>query len=256
MSGSEAQNYADNNGFTFVANDPSSPSGKCGANLSWQLSSDGVLTVSGNGAMNDFNNSSAAPWAKYSTKTDGFLITSVVITEGVTSVGANAFSNCRELSSISLPAGLLKIGASAFENCSGVSSAIIPESTSSIASKAFSACTALSEITIGSSVKSIGDEAFMLTGIKELNLSSSVTSIGKQAFYGCQDLLSCQNPGSNEYCREGVCGMCFTAFCIRWNFTHRDRRFLLLRGVLCFRISLFPQGSAVSQKELFIPARH
>lgn len=195
VSGSEAQNYADNNGFTFVANDPSSPSGKCGANLSWQLSSDGVLTVSGNGAMNDFNNSSAAPWAKYSTKTDGFLITSVVITEGVTSVGANAFSNCRELSSISLPAGLLKIGASAFENCSGVSSAIIPESTSSIASKAFSACTALSEITIGSSVKSIGDEAFMLTGIKELNLSSSVTSIGKQAFYGCQDLLSAKIPG-------------------------------------------------------------
>lgn len=33
VSGSEAQNYADNNGFTFVANDPSSPSGKCGANL-------------------------------------------------------------------------------------------------------------------------------------------------------------------------------------------------------------------------------
>ena len=71
-------------------------SGTCGAegdgsNLTWTLDSEGLLTISGSGAMYDYYN--YVPW-------DGSRIKSVEITEGVTSIGNKAFSRCTSLTSV------------------------------------------------------------------------------------------------------------------------------------------------------------
>ncbi len=193
--GSEAERYAKSNGFSFTAADVSEPSGSCGEGLTWKLSSSGVLTISGNGRMTDFRDASSAPWAKYAAGSGNYLITSVTVSRGVTSIGSYAFSDCRSLTAVTLPAGLSEIGTSAFENCSALRSVSIPDSTTKIGDKAFTACTALAEITMPGGVTSIGEKAFMLTGLTKLRLPSSVTETGDQAFYGCDRLTTAELPG-------------------------------------------------------------
>ena len=75
-------------------------SGTCGENLSWILTEDGVLRISGNGAMPDYSTSSVVPWYSKRTK-----ITSVVVEPGVTNVGDYAFYACLKLAEVELPDG-------------------------------------------------------------------------------------------------------------------------------------------------------
>ena len=77
--------------------------GKCGANLTWILDSDGVLTISGKGAMYDYTNQGnididMPPWREY-----GIQISSLVIDDGVTSIGDAAFCYCIALETLSIP---------------------------------------------------------------------------------------------------------------------------------------------------------
>ena len=55
----------------------------------WILDDDGVLTIYGNGKMGDYSSSIAAPWEK--------SIKSVVIEQGVTSIGKGAFNGCTKI---------------------------------------------------------------------------------------------------------------------------------------------------------------
>ncbi|MBQ4100306.1 MAG: leucine-rich repeat domain-containing protein, partial [Oscillospiraceae bacterium] len=88
-------------------------SGTCGENLTWQLTYDNAvevveytLTISGTGAMTEFGSPDDIPWVNYN-------ITSVVINEGVTSIGSYAFSGCA-LTAIEIPKSVTYIGSSAF----------------------------------------------------------------------------------------------------------------------------------------------
>ena len=135
-------------------------SGTCGAegnngdNLTWILDDEGVLTISGTGAMASWN-WKGSPW--YANKDK---IESVVIEDGVTSIGANAFDGCSGLTSITIPSSVTSIGEGAFEGCSGLTSITIPSSVTSIGKYAFSGCSGLTSITIPNSVTSIGTSAF------------------------------------------------------------------------------------------------
>lgn len=193
-SGSEAEKYANINGFTFRSED-SAISGKCGDNLSWSLSKDGVLTVSGNGNMTDFASADDAPWAKYAKKTDGVVITSVKLNSGVTSVGSYAFSECRQLNTVSFPSSLTSIGLCAFEDCSSLGAVSVPGTVQKIGEAAFYGCSSLESVTVGNGVSSIGNSAFSLTAIKELSLPISVTEIGEKTFYYCESLTSVSAKG-------------------------------------------------------------
>ena len=82
--------------------------GANGDNLTWTFDHDGILTISGTGAMKDYN-SSDPPWYSYHSS-----IRSVVINNGVTNIGACVFQKHDMLSSISLPASLNDIGRFAF----------------------------------------------------------------------------------------------------------------------------------------------
>lgn len=113
-------------------------SGTCGApgnekNVTWRIQN-GVLTISGTGAMQDMVLGLIAPQAWWSYKEN---FTTVVIEEGVTSIGEEAFYDCAGLESVTLPRSLTTIGHGAFFLCSGLKSVTIPTGVTSIEAQAF-----------------------------------------------------------------------------------------------------------------------
>ncbi|MBP3286136.1 MAG: leucine-rich repeat domain-containing protein [Prevotella sp.] len=103
-------------------------SGSCGTNVTYTyVSSTNTLTIQGSGAMTDYSYSSDVPW--YSYKAD---IKTVVIKDGVTSIGNFAFSGRSGLTSIEIPNSVTSIGSYAFSGCSGLTSIEIPNSVTSI----------------------------------------------------------------------------------------------------------------------------
>ena len=200
-------------------------SGNCGAygdNLTWKLDSEGTLTISGMGEMEDRKYITDAPWSPYE-----YDIVSVVIEDGVTSIGNEAFDRCVSLTSITIPDSVTTIGDEAFYYCKSLTSIILPDGVTSIGDRAFYWCDSLTSITIPDSVTSIGDSAFSccysLTDInvnsknkyyasedgvlfnkdksvlilypkgktvKEYSILDSVTTIGNDAFFNCLSLTS------------------------------------------------------------------
>ena len=128
-------------------------SGSCGENLTWTLV-DGVLTISGTGEMYNFS-SDNAPWYNIRSR-----IESVVIEDGVTSVGINAFNGCSNLTSVELPDSMERIWYAAFPFCNNLKSITIPNGVKDIGFCAFYGCSSLENVTISESLTNIGDEAF------------------------------------------------------------------------------------------------
>ena len=185
-------------GSTLTSNDLGVNESKIGSywvedNLTWKLDADGTLTISGTGAMKDYdynNNPSPANQKKGSVK-------KVVIKDGVTSIGKDAFKNCSNLKSITILDSVTSIGDFAFSDCSSLTSITIPDSVTSIGDFAFSGCSSLTSITIPDSVTSIGDDAFSYCrSLTSITIPDRVTSIGNLAFYDCSGLTSITIPDS------------------------------------------------------------
>ena len=93
-------------------------SGYCGAStneggeesVTWSLDDEGTLTVSGSGAMADYEYDDA-PWYDYRSS-----IKQIVIENGVTSIGDAAFNCCTSLSSVTIADSVTWIGCQAFED--------------------------------------------------------------------------------------------------------------------------------------------
>jgi hypothetical protein len=130
-----------------AANDKVIASGTTG-DCSWTLTENGVLTVSGDGAMEDYKNDTPsqniddtiAPWRDK-------VIKAAVIMHGVTNIGDYAFSGCKDLTSILIPNSVASIGDYAFSGC-GLNSIIVPNSVTSIGDHAFSDCNSLNTIVL------------------------------------------------------------------------------------------------------------
>ena len=164
--------------------------GKCGYNLTWTLE-DGTLTISGTGEMEDYY-ATTAPWGENCS-----LIKSVVISDGVTSIGYGAFSGCSSLTSVTIPDSVTTIRYDAFSGCSSLTSVTIPDSVTSIRSCAFSGCSSLTSVTIPDSVTSIDNSAFYgCSSLTSVTIPHGVTSIGERAFYNCSSLTSVTIPDS------------------------------------------------------------
>ena len=141
----------------------------------------------------------------------------VVVPEGVTSIGNEAFYECSSLTSVTIPDGVMSIEDDAFRYCENLTSVTISDSVTSIGDRAFSSCSSLSSVTIPDSVTSIGDGAFsgcddladdsglviirnVLHHCKEsmtsVTIPDGVTSIGDSAFEECRNLKDVTIPDS------------------------------------------------------------
>lgn len=150
----------------------------------WVLTEDGVLTLSGEGIMKNYSNKSAMPWYDYIDQ-----IKSVVLEEGVTSIGAYAFYGMTELESIVIPEGVTTIGEYAFKNSTSLDNVVLPSTLTKIEDSAFFGCTSLSAIEIPEGIYTIWAYTFKnCTSLAEVSLPDTLIKIDEAAFYGCSAL--------------------------------------------------------------------
>ena len=196
--------------------------GKCGNTVEYYLDDSGILTINGTGNMTDYNYNGdySSPFK------NNHNIKSIVIENGVTSIGRYAFYVCNGLTSVTIPDSITSVGSSAFYGCSGLEDVYItdlttwcnitfdnnysnpmyyannlylnnelltdlaiPSGLTNISDYVFYKCSNLTSVTIPDSVTSIGDYAFYgCSGLTSVTIPDSVTSIGNYAFTSCDRL--------------------------------------------------------------------
>ena len=233
-------NSSDSGGGT-IGDDESS--GTCGENLTWKFDENGILTISGTGAMDDYTTALDTPWKSLNVK-------KVIIEEGVQYVGAwsftyintiksielpnsltsmgmaafcgtgiesielpdrikeldGTFSNCEKLKQIKWPSELKTIGQYAFNNCISLTSIEIPNSVTSIKAYAFSKCNGLTEFTVPENVTELTGSVFWnCENLKKVTLAAKDTEIENFMFEGCTSLETVVIPSN-------IHAICFAAF--------------------------------------------
>ena len=166
-------------------------SGKCGDDAWWEIN-DGVLTISGTGAMWE----DCRPWTAVQS-----LIKEAVVEEGITYIGTMAFAELENLTSISYPATVEGFGSGVVAGSAKLESYAIAEGNGkyavidgiAIIDKSENklktvACAATGSFVIAEDVKSIAGGAFENSSLTEVTIPAGVESIGKGAFSGCKDL--------------------------------------------------------------------
>lgn len=151
---------------------------------------------------------------------------------GITSIDMNnvenaydgAFSNCRNLSTVTLRNSMTQIWSNLFEGCTALQSVDIPSAVTYIGPHAFSGCTSLATLSTAgyaSNLTTIDKEAFRdCTALTSIDIPNSVTSINDLAFYGADRLKNItigtglQSMGSAVFC------LCPVLKNITYNATH------------------------------------
>ena len=162
-------------------------------NWKWDLDDKGTLTITGEGEMPDYDLIfKRPPWYE---KMD--QITSVVIGQGITYIGAHSFNVCENLLRVSIPNSVIRIGDYSFQTCSKLESLSIPNSVTNIGSSAFASCDSLKNVTIPGNVISIGNHAFdNCDELESVTIENGVKEIGTEAFFACKKLSSISIPDS------------------------------------------------------------
>lgn len=163
--------------------------GSCGEGVSWTLDSDGMLTVSGEGAMPDYDFD--YPW-------DGDAIRSIVIEEGITRVGVGAFSLCAQ-TSVEFPDSLREIGTRAFSGSENLKSIDFGNGVRKIGEMAFYWCDGLTRVELPDSVEEIGPEAFSECGkLKSVRFGAGLETLDSSAFAECYAMTAFEADENNS----------------------------------------------------------
>lgn len=202
-------------------------SGVCGKDITWTLHKDGTLKIIGSGTMYEYSSDTMIPW--YDQRE---LITSVVIGNGITSIGSLAFSGCYELSRIDIPDSVSKIGDKAFYNCSSLKSIVLSENLEQIGSGAFAGCNGLLHVHI-SAEKTYLDYAGMggLPGSPDKYYQMKMVWVEDEHGIGCdmcQEIYSQRgrHDFGDEISEEKVCRVCGYEV-VRWGRCGTDVTWLL-----------------------------
>ena len=214
------KNFALIEGYDEVTGDRD---GSCGDGVFYTYTySSKTLNIQGNGVMSNYASSLQQPWSNY--KTD---IKTIVVSEGVTGVGANAFSNCSGITSVTIPSSVTSMSEHAFLDCSNLKKIVVPDITAwcaisfanysanplyyahhiysdenteinellipdgvtNIKNYVFEGCSAISSVIIPDGVTTIGEQVFDgCSALTTITLGNSVTNIGDYAFYGCTSM--------------------------------------------------------------------
>lgn len=187
-------------------------SGTCGDNVTWELSDDGVLTLSGSGATYDYGyeyDSAYPPW--YDEYDGSTNILSIVVESGITRLGEKLFYVTTNARSVSLPDTLRTIGSYAFGGFGtwtvrdeGLElHVVIPEGVTAIEDYAFS-LSFLTSVSLPTTLQTIGDNAFDNAWFTSITIPASVTSIGKSALGPYLTNIEVMS-GNTSYCTvDGV----------------------------------------------------
>ena len=205
-------------------------SGSCGKNATWELYKDGTLYIKGTGAMQDYNwnynettkiVTTGAPWHD----SHSASVKKLVVEDGITSIGNDAFSDCESLVSAELAEGITSIGDGAFTGCYDLEKINIPNSVTSIGYDAFDSCWTLPSLELPSGLSKLESSAVSFTAIKELTvphgvkvvdsylaayndnlttvtLEEGVEEIWHRAFWGCEKLNNITIPRSVKKIEE------------------------------------------------------
>ena len=131
--------------------------------VSWNLSEDGTLEISGKGEIKDWDsglNADAPSWTQYTMGDLDTKVTSIVFDEGITKIGANTFVLCSDATSIEFPSTLTEIGEGAFAYCEDIESIVIPDTVKKVDANAFVEAHSLKEIYVDRNATDIDVTAF------------------------------------------------------------------------------------------------
>lgn len=175
---------------------------KCGESLTWNLDEIGILTISGTGDMYNYSSAYPAPWSAKNND-----ISEIIVLDGVTSIGNNAFHSCSTLSMVTFMGGLTRIGSGAFAGCEALGDFDFPYNLETIGANAFSNCNNLIDVTIPDTVTEIGANAFLRCKAFSLEtLPSGIQRIGAAAFENCGSIENLELPKTLESIGEAAFG--------------------------------------------------
>ena len=254
--GSFAAEYPVPEGDYGEAEMPEVASGKCGDDLTWKLDDSGTLTISGTGAMYDFEEE--APWLALEPQKlvleEGIthisdsafyrctsLTGTLKLPDSLTSVGYSTFCGCKELTgTLVLPKNLTDIGEIAFADCGFTGGLTLPEGLTALSGEAFRGCKGFDgKLTLPKSLTSIGAFAFRSCGFTTVELYDAVETIGTRAFHDCGNLEKVIYHGTKE----------------QWDaITLGDGNELLVNALLAgewgYTVSFDPNGGKSSLKDM------
>lgn len=157
--------------------------GTCGAeadgsNVTWVLTTDGTLILSGTGAVAAYENRKDTPWRDYN-----YQILQLEVQKGITSVGG--FRYCFTLQEVSLPEGLISLDEFAFMDCQKLQEIRLPKSLKTLGRGTFAGCHALPEIELPEDLETVGEGALMnCLSLTSVVIPASVTEMGDRPFSG------------------------------------------------------------------------
>ena len=209
---SRAYTYAIDNSINYVLLDDNVPTiGSSGPNSTWRYE-DNVLYIEGVGELTEWGQT--PEWEEY--KKD---ISSIVISEGITSIGSYAFFSCGELVNITIPSTVSSIGDYAFSNCKKLESICIPDGIEYIPDCMFRGCSNLMRVTIPASVSKFGGNVFYdCSGLKTAGPIGGdyhyqfgwTEEIPPAAFNDCSGLTTVFLPDSIKVIGQYAFSDCFT----------------------------------------------
>ena len=188
-------------------------SGTCGENLTWELSEDGVLTISGNGKMLSYGSGNATPWCDYRE-----TVLCIEICEGVTEISDYAFEGCVNVREIAIPDSVTAIGERVLYNCTLLSSIFLSGNIERVEQGTFFGCSADLKVYCEPASKPAGWENMWYrysqydasslavfygstrrdydywttldTDVSSIEIPAGITFIPQKAFYDCDTLTS------------------------------------------------------------------
>ena len=172
-------------GLVDTAEAAAASSGQCGDDIRWTLDASGTLTISGTGAMYNYDyigGSNPAPWC-----VDGLRsrVRTVVVKKGITELGYDVFAECSELQKVTLPGGLKEIGDAACSQMESLSSVTLDKGITRLSPYMFNMCYALTSVTVPEGVTDIGSCAFRYCeSLQTMHLPASLKTVGEGASSG------------------------------------------------------------------------